>query len=306
MNPIKSSQRFFVLISLFCILALSCNFVQSAVQKQPTLLPEVANPPATEELAPTPNPSDVQPAQPSPTTESAVEAPTEAPQPGGTTGSASEDIGGSISKLTGSDNQPGAFPSYHLEFRDTSPTWDADQKAVVQKEVSLSVDVDGQNMHLVNTSTTTGGEPSVTEGYAFDGKDYDVVNGKVEESIVGVKLIWTMWPLDPLIVLGIASLGASEPKEQTVNGRQVMVYSLDTANADPATLEALTKMSMGLFSTTTAKGSVWIDKETGALMKLALDYEAMVRDQDGKDQGTGKGHMEISVSQIGEVKVKLP
>jgi hypothetical protein len=65
-------------------------------------------------------------------------------------------------------------------------------------------------------------------------------------------------------------------------------------------------VSGNLLSITSVTGKVWIDQATGALLKAVLDYKADVRDTSGNLKGSGTGHLEISVTQIGNVTVTLP
>jgi hypothetical protein len=53
-------------------------------------------------------------------------------------------------------------------------------------------------------------------------------------------------------------------------------------------------------------GKIWVDQQTGALLKAVLDYQAEVTDSSGNDQGSGSGHVEITVTQVGNVTVALP
>jgi hypothetical protein len=50
-----------------------------------------------------------------------------------------------------------------------------------------------------------------------------------------------------------------------------------------------------------------VDQETGALLRLSTDYEAVFLDADtGTVNGSGTGHIEIVVTEVGKVHVALP
>jgi hypothetical protein len=52
---------------------------------------------------------------------------------------------------------------------------------------------------------------------------------------------------------------------------------------------------------------VWLDQQTGALLKANLTYEMDIKDLGtGKVLGSGTGQVEIMVTQVGSVTVQLP
>jgi hypothetical protein len=57
---------------------------------------------------------------------------------------------------------------------------------------------------------------------------------------------------------------------------------------------------------TSVSGKVWVDQQTGTLIKALLDYKAEVSDSGGNPQGTGSGHLEIIVTQVGKATVSVP
>jgi hypothetical protein len=53
---------------------------------------------------------------------------------------------------------------------------------------------------------------------------------------------------------------------------------------------------------------VWLDRETGALLKASIDYRENFTEQRGSDKvvATGDGHVEMLVTRVGKVTVKVP
>ena len=112
-------------------------------------------------------------------------------------------------------------------------------------------------------------------------------------------LAWILWPLDPAVILGTAANGAQASGTEVLDGRTAEVYTVDVSGAMGATAGAS-------LAVTSVSGQVWVDRETGALMKAELDYQADVKDQDGNIKGNGSGRLEITITQIGNVTVILP
>ena len=54
-----------------------------------------------------------------------------------------------------------------------------------------------------------------------------------------------------------------------------------------------------------AHGTIWLDHETSAMLKLVIDYTGAFKDASGNAVGSAPGHIEITVSQIGQVTVSL-
>ena len=113
------------------------------------------------------------------------------------------------------------------------------------------------------------------------------------------KLAWALWPIDPASVLGTGATSAQLTGTETVDGRVAEVY--DIAATGPLSAPG----GMGL-AVTSVNGQVWIDQETGALLKTVLDYDADVKDADGNVKGNAPGRLEIDVTQVGQVNVALP
>jgi hypothetical protein len=150
----------------------------------------------------------------------------------------------------------------------------------------MSADMQGTNVHFTHTNSGR----TIT-GYVIDGQGYDA-NGQAQAAGSGsASMDWLMWPLDLQILLGTASPNATAAGTETLEGRTVEVYDIDASGLTPAGVPPLV---------TAVTGTLWIDQETGALLKAVLDYQATV------GSGSGTGHIEVTVTQIGSVTVTLP
>ena len=195
--------------------------------------------------------------------------------------------------------------SYHLEASGVRPGYDTSTKKVESQDFTLKADVSGDDIYLI--STTKGAQGKTTEGYIMDSnskdqtKGYVVKNGKLEEDLF-LPLSWAMLPLDYGMPLIFAAMGPSPAGSESVDGRAADKFNVDVANAPAGAAGALKGMGIIVYS---SKGTVWVDKETGALLKMAIDYEKDVQDS-GKVVGKGSGHIDLAVTQVGKVSVKLP
>ena len=182
--------------------------------------------------------------------------------------------------LMGSVADQPAPPSFHLEATHQEPV------AGGQSLDTMSADMQGTNVHFTHTNSGR----TIT-GYVIDGQGYDA-NGQAQAAGSGsASMDWLMWPLDLQMMLATASSGATSAGTETLEGRTVEVYELDASGLTPAGIPPLV---------TAVTGTLWIDQETGALLKAVLDYQATV------GSGSGTGHIEVTVTQIGSVTVTLP
>ena len=62
----------------------------------------------------------------------------------------------------------------------------------------------------------------------------------------------------------------------------------------------------GATGTTSAKGTVWIDKETGAMLKLEMSYHDNFSDNDGKVVAYGAGTVTLEITKINQTTVVEP
>ncbi len=206
----------------------------------------------------------------------------------------------SLSLLNGEDDQPSVFPSYHLDYASKAPAWDSAQGKVVQRESRLAADVQGKNVHFTSTAVSGGGSKT-SDVYIIDDQEYELINGTPTPGLGLASLTWTMWPLDGITVLGVSSLKTEPAGTEMIDGRVAEVYQLSGKVSDDPT---------GMIATfgqpiAQSDGKIWIDQESGALIKLLIDYEVDVKDTSGTVQGRASGSLEISVTQIGAVKVEL-
>jgi hypothetical protein len=230
-----------------------------------------------------------------------------APRPGETTAPQTNSPAMRTSKafglLTGDSTTPGVFNNYHLEVDSTSPSWDRDSAKVKTEHNILKADVDGKNIHLFFNASTDPNQ--LTEGYLLGETGYQVKDGKLEEDLFQVSGTWMGWQLEVVFPYSFATAGPAFDRNDTLDGRPVEVYTVDSQKAAQATLEML--KSFMLVPVTRSAGTLWVDAETGALLKAVLDYEAEFTDSETKAVlGSGTGHVEVSASQIGKVTVAPP
>jgi hypothetical protein len=222
-------------------------------------------------------------------------------------------ISDSASRLLLDDNP--AFKSFHIEASGTDPSWDQQGKKVVNQAFTLKADKSGEDLYLVYTTEKSGDTPATrTEGYSINGglggkdgagKEYVLEAGKLTESLGAVSMTWVFFPLKVVLPLAFAAIGPSAQGSESVDGRQADKFGVDTANAPTGVLGAMGS----LLSVTSAKGTVWIDKQTGALLRCNLDYTQDLVDSSSGSQtvvGKGSGHIELIVTKVNNTTVTLP
>ncbi|MDP3045868.1 MAG: hypothetical protein Q8O07_00105, partial [Chloroflexota bacterium] len=208
------------------------------------------------------------------------------------------------------DDSP-AFKSFHIEASGTDPSWDQQGKKVANQGFTLKADKSGTDLYLLYTTDKLGDKAATkTEGYSINGglagkdgtgKEYVLEAGKLTESLGTVSMTWVFFPLKVAMPLVVAAMGASAQGTESIDGRQADKFAVDSANAPAGVLGAL-----GSFLTvTSAKGTVWIDKETGALLKCNLDYAQDFVDPPGSKTvaGKGNGHIELIVTKANNTTV---
>jgi len=231
-------------------------------------------------------------------------------------------VQGSATATTGADTTPGAASvlpstraalamtillgmrpsqpapaSFHLEVINQAPAWDGTK--IAQSQDAMSADVQGKDVHYTESKTPPGGSAKTSEAYLISGQEYDVVNGKVGPAGADSKT-WTLWPLNLELMLATGAPGATAAGTETLEGRTAEVYELAGTGSG---LSGSSGMALPIAS---VSGKIWVDQQTGALLKAVLDYQAEVTDSSGNDQGSGSGHVEITVTQVGNVSVALP
>jgi hypothetical protein len=205
----------------------------------------------------------------------------------------------SVNSLQGLVAGTSTFPSCHLEVEHGAPVW-ANGKLAQEQEL-LSADVQGKNVHFTDRTTDAGGSTTTTEAYLMGDQEYDVLNGQLQPPGVSFNsLAWSLWTLDPVMIISSGASGATAAGTEELDGRTAEIYDL---NGTGSALAGVTGIGLQITSVT---GKVWIDQQSGALLKAVLDYQAEVNDSGGNLKGNGSGHLEISVTQIGNVTVVLP
>jgi hypothetical protein len=166
----------------------------------------------------------------------------------------------------------------------------------------MAADVSGDDIHLVYTS-----DGETTEGWIIDQgtegeKWYEMVEGQVQESFL-LPMVW-LSALTPAFPLVVAATGPTAQGGESIDGRAAEKYGVDSADAPPGVMG----MVGGFLNITASQGNVWVDSETGALLKMTLDYEQKFTDLEDPEKvlGTGSGHVEILVTRVGQVTVQLP
>ncbi len=216
----------------------------------------------------------------------------------------SMNLGVALNLTTGTDAKPSVFASYHIEITLNLPKANSNYSAVVSEVTKISADVQGKNIHIfqIDPGTTT-----PKEGFIIGdaGKEYKMANGAPQETIGTVALSWSFWRLDVVTPYAFGTvLHAEKTGEESVNGRSAVVYDFDSSKGDPGALAA---MSTGVIGLSQSKGTVWIDKITGGMLKLTLDYVTRVSNKDGTTSiGEGDGHIQLEISNVNQTTVTSP
>ena len=217
--------------------------------------------------------------------------------------SSQENIGNALNLVNGTTDEDSVFDSYHIELLLDTPQPNEDYSDVTNETVSISADVEGKNIHIFQIDP---GETEPKEGYIIGNNDteYKLVDGEWQETIGQIAMSWAMWPLEVVMPYAYAaSLYTNKTGTENIDGRSAVVYELDSSKADPATLAGMQEYGIEM----TAKGKVWIDKETGGMLKLLLDYTSDLTTLDGSETiGTGTGHIELEITEVGKVSVISP
>ncbi|MRS02368.1 hypothetical protein EG832_03950 [bacterium] len=215
-----------------------------------------------------------------------------------------DDLSGALNILLGTTDTPSVFDSYHLELVLDFPQANDDYTAVVNEKINISADVAGKNIHILQIDP---GETTPKEGYIIGDteKEYKLVDGVWQEMMGQVALGWAMWPLQVVMPYAFTtSVYAGKLGTEEVDGRKAIAYELDTTKADPAVLAGMEAFGLGNF---TGTGKVWIDKETGALLKLQLDYTQDIFNGDASAVvAPGTGSITMEVTKVGQVTVTSP
>jgi len=208
-----------------------------------------------------------------------------------------------LSLLMVSGDKPSPLASYHLEVNETVPALDQQTGKVKVSKVQVTADVDGTNYYIKHTQD----QKVINDGYMIAGQESDVKNGQISPGLGLLAVEWASWPMDMLMPYTIASLGPTAQGQEQVDGRSADVFALDSAKANPTALSAIQSMSpFSNMSLKSASGTVWLDQQTGAELKLHLVYTGEIKNSQGASLGMADGSIDLSVTQVGKVTVKLP
>lgn len=189
--------------------------------------------------------------------------------------------------------------SLHLEITATEPSWDFNTNQVVTRNWTLSADIQEDDWYLILNS-----DGEVTEGWYIDStSDFPRGLGPDGQESFTVAFAFIS-VIGPAIPLAIAATGPTAQGTEVIERRTAEKYGVDSANAPPGVLEVL----QGIIFMNYSRGTVWVDSQTGALLRAVLDYEQEFADPENPETvvGTGTGHIEITVTQIGQVTVQPP
>jgi hypothetical protein len=214
---------------------------------------------------------------------------------------AGNDINMALNMVMGSKDEPSVYPSYYMVVNMQTPSLNDDKNGVTIKSTQFSADVQDKNIHLSYPATDT---TPAKEGYIIGENEYRITNGKTEEMMGQISLSWAFWVLEAIFPYSTGAAMASKTGTETLEGRQADVYTVDSDKAPAGVMESF--RTFGLFLLNSSKGTIWIDQKTGGLLKVAMDYDIDVNDMDQKKVGTGKGHLEITITKVGQVTVQLP
>jgi hypothetical protein len=188
-----------------------------------------------------------------------------------------------------------------MELTLDTPVLGDDGVTVTNETTQISADVAGSSIHIVQLDP---GATATKEGYIIGETEYKMVDGARQETNGMIALGWAMWPLKVVIPYAWSVNWAEKTGTDTIDGRSADVYTFDSANA-PADVQAYMNAA-DTTGTTTASGTVWIDQETGAMLKLDMTYGENLSDNDGKVVGTGTGTIKLELSKVNQTTVVEP
>jgi len=273
-------QTNIILLTLLVLVSLSCSLTGNTRQNRSDATPTAAE----EQL------------------QAQVSTNTEPAATGTTSSGMSAKIGSTLNLVIGTKDRDSVYPSYHLESTVVTPTLSDDKASVIVKTRKVAADVQGKNVHLFYTAPDA---DQAKEGYIIGDKEYRITNGKPEEMIGQIALSWAGWHLEATFPFSAGASLSTKTGTETLDGRQADVYSVDSTKIDPAVMESF--RTIGMFPLNTIHGKIWVDQQTGGTLKALIDYEMdMINPDDGKTVGVGQGHLELEITQIGNVSVQLP
>jgi hypothetical protein len=199
-----------------------------------------------------------------------------------------------------------ALGSFHLAMKATQPRLDDGQKQVVVDDWRLTADLERDNASVVcNIKDPATGKAQAIRGWIIGegrpgGVPYEMIGGKPDLSPRVQHQCWARsYAWTP--ALSVAASGHTAAGQETIDGRVADKYNVE---ARPKALDHIRPM-MNLSS---SKGTVWLDRQTGALLKAIIAYKENFAERRGSDKivGTGDGHVDMVVTRVGKVTVELP
>jgi hypothetical protein len=196
--------------------------------------------------------------------------------------------------------------SFRLEMTARQPRFDGAKKQVVMEVWRLIADLERDNVFVVcNIKALRTGEGLTLEGWIMGegrpgGVPYEMTGGKLDLSPRVQHQCWMRaYAWTP--ALSAAASGHKAAGQERVDGRSADKYLVEAPGNALERIRPL--MNLGY-----ARGAVWLDRETGALLKASIDYGENFAEQRGSDKvvATGDGHVEMLVTRVGKVAVKLP
>lgn len=199
-----------------------------------------------------------------------------------------------------------ALSSFHLEIAAKQPRFDDAKKQVVIDEWRLTADLERDNVALVcNIKAPATGQAQRLEGWIIGegrpgGVPYEMTGGRLELSLRLQHQCWmrsSAWTP----ALSASASGHTAARPETIDGRSADKYMVEAGEKALGPIRPLMNLS-------SAKGAVWLDRETGALLKASIAYRENFTAARGSDKvvATGDGHVEMRVTRVGNVRVKLP
>lgn len=219
----------------------------------------------------------------------------------GASGSSDTNITGALNLVLGTTDRASVFSSYHIELTLDTPKLNDDNTAVINEVTQISADVEGANVHIVQLDP---GATETKEGYIIGDTEYKLVDGEKVDTMGFIALGWAMWPLQVIVPYSYSAYWSTPAGTDTVDGRAADVYTFDSEDASAASQSVME--SAGLTGMTNAKGKVWIDQQTGGMLKLDMTYTDKFAGDDGTEIGDGTGTVTLEISGVNQTQVVEP
>jgi hypothetical protein len=196
--------------------------------------------------------------------------------------------------------------SYHLDMKGKQPRFDRTARRVYFDEWRLGADAERDNVSVrCEIKDPATAKTERIEGWILGhgrpgGIPYEMIGGKVDVSPRIQQQCWMRaYAWTP--ALSAAASGAISAGQQTLDGRTTDKYAVEAPDGALARVRPMMDL-------TASKGTVWLDQQTGALLKMALTYRENFTDPRGSENliGTGDARIEMTVTRVGKTTVKSP